>query len=281
MRFVLILIGFFLWPNPGWAFLPPLSFIMKANFEGRKGLPVETVFKHQIVLPSGDTVSVEERLAEIGGKIYSIFRSPNLGEVGCQWSKGVYLFSSDKRIVGRSRAFNLFFTMNKPESYREVLINEQFLKRELFSQYKSSFVPQGDPALWDLKENYIIHPDIYFARTPGGPAVTVTGFELSGVKKSVSFDKETLILSRLEWKEGGQITSWNFQGFKKNSGDGWFPSELFLNVDNKEMISSSLVSRHYLKDKSVKQWLTRFSSVSQASPSAVFEESLKVLLEYR
>lgn len=281
MKSILLFLTVLLCPKLGFGFVPPLAFIIKANFDGRKGLPVESVFKHQIVLQTGETFTVEERLAEIGGKIYLIFKSSNYGEVGCVWSKGSYGFSSDKKLVGRSRAFNYFFTMNKPDSYREVLIGEQFLKRDFFTQYKSPFIPQGDPASWDMKENYVIHPEINFSRTPAGPAITAIGFEQSGVRKSVSFEKESLLLDRLEWKEGTQITSWNFQSFKKFAGDGWFPTEISFNADNKVVVTSSLISRQYLKDQSSKQWLTKFSSASKSALSSNFEEGLKVLLEYR
>jgi hypothetical protein len=280
-RLLIIELGLLFFAGKVGAFVPPLSAILKANFDGRKGLPVETVFRHQIISRTGESITVEERLSEVGGKIYLIFRSSSFGDVGATWSKGVYQFSSDKKVVGRSKAFNLFFTMHKPESYREVLIGEQFLRRDFFSQYKSPFVPQGDPSTWDLKENYVIHPELKFSRTPSGPAITAVGFEESGVRKSVSFGKDTLVLSRLEWKEGSQITSWNFQGVKKLKGDGSFPLELFLNVDNKEVITSTLVSRQYLTDSGAKQWMTKFNSASRSSLTSTLEEGLKVLLEYR
>jgi hypothetical protein len=263
------------------AFVPPLTAVFKANFDGRKPGPTETVFRHQIQLKSGESLAVEERLAEIGGKIYVIFRSPSYGDVGGTLSKGFYSFSGDKKFPSRSRAFLSFYTASNGDQFREVLIDERMVKRDQFSQYKSSFTPQGDPANWDLKENYVIHSDVYFSKTPQGPAIIAIGSEEGKTRRAVFFDKGTLLLSRLEWRETNQEIAWNFRGSKKVSGDGLFPDEMTFSVDNRLIVQSNLISRQFLKGKSKTQWLDKFSASPKSSMSPNLEEGLRILLGYR
>jgi len=263
------------------AFVPPLTSVFKVNFEGRKSQPTETVFRHQIQLKSGESIAVEERLAEIGGKIYVIFRSPSFGEVGGIFSKNFYSFTGDKKMLSRSRAFLSFYTASNADQFREVLIDERLLKRDQFTQYKTTFTPQGDPASWDLKENYVIQPDVYFSKTPQGPAIIAVGSEEGKTRRAVFFDKGTLLLSRLEWREGNQETAWNFRGSKKISGDGLFPEDMTYVVDNRVIVQTSLVSRQLLKGKLKTQWLDKFSATSKSSMPVNLEEGLRILLGYR
>jgi hypothetical protein len=263
------------------AFVPPLTAVFKVNFEGRKSLPTETVFRHQIQLKSGENMVVEERLAEIGGKIYVLFRSPSYGDTGGTFSKGVYSFSGDKKLISRSRAFLSFYTASNGDQFREILIDERMLKRDQFSQYKASFAPQGDPANWDLKENYVVHSDVYFSKTPQGPAIIAVGSEEGKTRRAVFFDKGTLLLSRLEWREANQEIAWNFRGGKKFPGDSLFPDEMTFSVDNRVIVQSNLISRQFLKDKSKTQWLDKFSTISKSAMAPSLEEGLRILLGYR
>ncbi|NBX75197.1 MAG: hypothetical protein EBQ92_01420 [Proteobacteria bacterium] len=262
-------------------FVPPLTAVFKAGFDGRKSVPTETVFRHQIQLRSGENIAVEERLAEIGGKIYMIFRSPSYGDVAGTFSKGFYSFTGDKRVASRSRAFISFYTASNADQFREVLIDERLVKRDQFSQYKSSFTPQGDPATWDLKENYVVHPDVYFSKTPQGPAIIAVGTEEGKTRRSVFFDKGTLLLSRIEWRESNQESAWNFRGSKKFPGDSSFPDEMTFTVDGRAVVQSNLISRQFLKGKSKTQWLDKFSSTSKSSMAPGLEEGLRILLGYR
>lgn len=265
----------------GAGFVPPLSVALKSCFDGRKALPSVTSFQHEVVLRSGDSVAIEENLAEIDGKIYFSFRSANLGEVGGTWSKGTYTFAGDKKVFGKSRVFVSFFTMSKPESFREVLIEEKFVKRDQFSQYLNSWTPKGDPATWDIAANYVSHPDVVFTKIPSGIAVTAIGLNDGNSKRSVSFDKESLQLARLEWLESRQAIAWNFQNVKKMGGDGLLPSSLSMTLDNRSVVKTSVVGRELLKGKAKGQWLSKFSNSAKTSPSASFEEALRVLLDYR
>lgn len=263
------------------AFVPPLTAILKAGFEGRKPVPSETIFRHQVILKSGEALTIEEQFTEIGGRTYVIFKSSAYGEVAGNWSRGVYTFSGDKKISSRSSVWPKFWLSTNGDSFREQLIQEKFLKRDQFSQFKTSFAPKGDPASWDLKENYIVQPQVYFSRTPAGPAVVAVGTEEGSSRRAVFFDKTSLGLSRLEWKESDQVTSWNFSGYKKIAGDGIFPTELNFNFENSEVVHSNLVGRRLLKDKLKSQWLERFSSLSKNPLSSSFEEGLRILLGYR
>lgn len=263
------------------AFVPPLATIMKANFDGRKPAPTETAFRHQIQSANGESMIVEERIAEIGDKTYIIFRNPSYGDIAGTWSKGTYFFSGDKKISSHSRAFLAFYTATNSDLFRDVLIEDKFLKRDQLTQYKSSFTPQGDPATWDLKENYVVQSQVYFSRTPQGPAIVAIGNEEGKTRRAVFFDKTTFLLSRLEFREGNGEFAWNFRGNKKIAGDGFFPEEMSFTVNNRTVIQSSLVSRQLLKGKAKTQWLDRFSSISKSGLAPNFEEGLRTLLGYR
>ncbi|MFM8270068.1 MAG: hypothetical protein ACKN9V_07750 [Pseudomonadota bacterium] len=265
----------------GMAFVPPLTAIFKANFDGRKSLPTETVFRHQIKLKNGENIALEEKLAEIGGKTYVVFRSPSYGDVAGTWSKGSYYFAGEKKVPSRSKAFLSFYSASNGDEFRDVLLDEKFLKRDQFNQYKSSFTPQGDPATWDLKENYVVQPNVYFSKTPQGPAIVAVGLDENKMRRAVFFDKGTLLLSRIEWRDGDQETSWNFRGSKKFPGDSSFPDEMSLVLDKQVIIQSSLVSRQFLKGKLKSQWLDKFSALSKLGMSPNLEEGLKILLGYR
>lgn len=264
-----------------FSFVPPLSFVFKANFDGRKSVPVETVFRHQIQLKSGESMVIEEKLSEIGGRIYFVFRSPSYGDAGGTWTKGSYSFAGDKKISTRSRSFLSFYTASQGEQFRDVLVEEKFMKRDQFSQYKPSFTPQGDPAAWDLKENYIIQPQVYFSRTPQGPAIMAVGIQEDKMRRAVFFDKGTLLLSRLEWRDGNQEAAWNFRGNRRFSGEGNFPDELNFTLDNRTIIQSQLISRQILKGKAKNQWLDKFSVASRSGLNPNLEEGLRILLGYR
>lgn len=281
MRNSFFILFVFLFCRLSSGFVPPLSIVLKNCFEGRKPLPSVTSFQHEVILRSGDSLVVEENLAEIDGKIYFSFRSPNLGEVGGVWSKGTYSFGGDKKVFGKSKVFVSFFTMSRPESFREVLIEEKFVKRDQFTQYLNSWAPKGDPATWDIAANYVTHPDVAFTKIPSGIAVTAIGLNDGNSKRMVSFDKESLQLARLEWLESRQAIAWNFQNFKKMGGEGLLPSSLSMTLDNRTIVKTTVVGRELLKGKTKSQWLSKFSSTAKTAPSASFEEGLRVLLDYR
>ncbi len=266
---------------PVWAFVPPISVALKANFEGRKPGAFETVFRHQILLKTGETLSVEERFTKLNGKVYVIFKSPVYGDFGATWGKTGYQFTSDKKIASRSQAFMVYFTANQADVFREVLIDEKLAKRDQFIQYKSSFAPEGDPAQWDLNENLLVQPALSFARTPVGPSIVAIGLEEGSSRKAVFFEKNTLILSRLEWKNDKEVTAWNFSQPQKFSGGGTFPKDLFFQVDGREIIRSQVISRTLLDEKNKKQWLSRFSNLAKNSLNESFEDALRILLGYR
>lgn len=264
-----------------WAFVPPLAAVLKANFDGRKPGAYEMAFRHQILLKNGETLSVEERFVKLNGKVHVIFKSPIYGEFGAVWGKTGYQFGLDKKVPSRSQAFMIYFTTHQADVFREVLIEEKLAKRDQFLQYKSSFAPEGDPAHWDLNENYLAQPDLSFARTPVGPSITAIGLEDGTSRRAVFFEKNSLLLSRLEWKKDQEVTAWNFGQSQKLPGGGSFPKELFFQVDGREIIKSQLISRVLLEEKGKKQWLSRFSSVSRSPLNASLEDALRILLGYR
>ncbi|NBW98328.1 hypothetical protein EBR03_02030 [bacterium] len=276
-----LLLGLSIGALQSFGFVPPLTLVFKTCYEGRKPQPTETVFRHQVTLRTGEVLNIEEKLAEIGGKTYLTFRSPTYGEVGATWNRGLYAFGSDRKISSKSQAFVSFFTLQSSDRFRDVLLDENFLRRDQFEQYRTGFVPQGDPATWDIKAGYIVHPLVFFSKAPAGFAIVAAGSDDLRARKAVFFDKEKMVVSRFEWREGNQTTAWNFQNFKKVAGDGTYPFELSFAIEDKEVIKTAVVNRQYLKGKTRSQWLERFSNLSKNPLNPQMEEALKLLLSYR
>ena len=76
---MLLRIFILLFSLSSFGFIPPLSSILRQAYEDRKPGSVAADFRHAIALSSGDTVEVEELSAQIGGKVYFIFRVKGIG----------------------------------------------------------------------------------------------------------------------------------------------------------------------------------------------------------
>jgi len=275
-----LLVGCLIWQSLGLGFVPPLGEVLKKAFSGRRSVATETIFQHQIRDESGSSATIEEKMADFDGNTYHLFIW-NSGSVGATSQSSGYAFANKKKIFGSSRIFNSYFNWANPDRFKEVLISEGFSKRAQWEQYDSSYAPEGNPALWDVKSHYLIHPEVYFSRSEKGLNITSTGFDNGSSAKSVSFNKETFLLSEINWKEGSGSDFWWFKGENQLTKMGIFPSEMGFVSRGSEKVVSQLVQRRYLNQQEKKQWLKKFQSEAQAGDFSVVEPYLKILLSHR
>lgn len=276
----LILLSCFITLYPAWSFVPPLNEVLKKAFSGRRWMPTETQFRHQIKLESSRAVIIDEKLVEIDGQTHHLFSWQN-GAVSAISSSAGYLLGNKKKLFGSSALFNSYFTLSSSDRFRQILISEGFSRPQQWEQYQSSFLPEGNPALWDIKENYLFHPDVFFSRTQRGVNITVIGTDTGANTRSVSFDKESFLLSGITWKQGKTSDSWWFRGKKRISKMGSFPVSMGFISDGSEIIATNLIQRRYLNAREKKLWLQKVKSHSQSEDFSEIEPALKILLSRR
>lgn len=264
----------------GYGFVPPLTEVLKKAFSGRRWMPSETQFKHRVKLDGAREVLIDEKLAEFDGQTYHLF-SWNSELVGATSASSGYLFGGGKKIFSSSRAFNSYFTIINPDKFRDILVSEGFSKRSQWEQYPNSFVPEGNPAFWDLATNYMIAPDVSFSRSESGISILVEGFDNGSNSKSVSFDKESFLLSEINWKNSNRLQRWWFRGLRKISRMGSFPTEMGFVVEGNQLVSSRLIQRRYLNSREKRAWLQKFKSASLTKDLSEVEGALKILLGHR
>ncbi|MEZ4749633.1 MAG: hypothetical protein R3B54_03105 [Bdellovibrionota bacterium] len=102
-------------------------------------------------------------------------------------------------------------------------------------------------------------------------------------KRLLFFDKDFKSgLRRIEWREEGRVTAWNFDHFKKFPVGAYFPRRITLSRGDVDVISSEVVAVKSLKggawDKIKKGYTPPTQNI--AIPSAV-EEAFEILLRYR
>ena len=262
---------------PAFGFIPPVPNILKEVFDARRSFPgAEIVTRYQVKTPTG-TTEVEERLIGDRNKGYITWRVGGANPVPAYWEKGQYVFPDGKRITSKSSVFNRYFLSNSSDEFRDVLLAERFLNKDQLLQYKTGFEATGDPATWDLKENYLIHPDIFLKRLPGGVGIAVVGTSDGQHERSIYFDKALQGVRRIEWKDGAETVQWTFDQF---SGDPACPHRMTLEKGREELAFGEVVSCRWLKAKPytdlIKAFRAKYTAV--ALPG---EEALVTLLSYR
>lgn len=279
MKYVVLFFALFLHVK-SWCFIPPLPEVLKKAFSGRRWIPSETHFKHRVKVDGTTEVLIDERLAEIDGKTYHLF-SWSSGSAGATSASTGYTFNGQRKIFGSSKVFNAYFTAINPDKFRDIIVSEGFSKRSQWEQYSSSFIPEGNPALWDISVNYLVHPDVYFSRSQTGINILVEGFDNDSSSKSVAFDKESFLLSEISWKKNTKSDYWWFQGSKKISRMGTFPTEMGFVTGENQLVSSKLLQRRYLNNRDKKKWIQKFKADSQSGDFLDVQEALKILLSHR
>ncbi len=195
-----------------FAFIPPVPWLVREAFEGRKPRKAtEIVFKH--VLNGSE---VEERVLVVGSRYYFLWRSPT-GLLGGSLDKQNYNLGSSTAIPGRTSVPLKYYGSTNSEDFLTQLVNEGFVQRDQLPMYKTGFTGEGDPAQWNLKENYQKNPGIFLFPLANGVAIKIVGNDSVDNGKSVYLDNSSKALRRLEWKDGGTV-AWNFDESRSRWG---------------------------------------------------------------
>ena len=202
--------------------------------------------------------------------------------VSGQWDKRTYFLGNEKKIVGRSQLFLKNYISGSALEFRDALINEKFLRWEQLKQFKDGFELQGDPQTWDIKNNYLQQDSISLVLLPSGPSIAVVGLSEPTSKRVIYFDKGLLGIRKIEWMDGNENLSWNFDSFTMSLKDSYFPKRASLVKDGREIIQTELGTVRALNKKQNGEWLQAWQKASKTilnNPSA--EEALRNLLSHR
>ncbi len=272
----------FLLPLSARAFIPPVGSVLKEIFDSRRpGISVELVFKHQVDLANGSSVAIDESLIYLGGKTYFLWKTQGHVPVYGVQDRKAYVIGIDRKLATRSYLFSKYLGTSSAEDFKELLVAEQFARRDQFLQYKPGFVFEGDPASWDVQGNYLKHPDIQLKKLESSIAIAVKGYEEGQNQKTLYLDHKLQGIKRIEWKEASNVTSWNFSDFNRYQ-DGLFPRRLAFEQNGNELIRSDLVQVRGLKDKAITNTIQSWQKTGgRNAATGSLEEALKVLLSYR
>lgn len=269
------------------ALLPPLSFVIRDVFENRKPVAIEAILKHQIEL-KGEKIEIEERIVRERGQVRVIWRVPGGMQIPASYERAGYVMGNGRGYPSRTSLFMRYLMFDSADDFRDQLISEQFIRRDQLFQYKPGYIPTGDPQTWNLRENYMRHPDIFLQRLPKGIAVSVVGVEDSNNRRAVFFDypkkgnERVEGILRLEWKEENQVAGWNFDQFSRSGSDGWYPRHASFDVGGVEMINTQILAWRSIKERALNDSRNQWKAMPRATalPSNV-EAALKLLLSYR
>ncbi len=270
--------------NLVFGFMPPLNAVVKDLFDYRKpGLAIEILFKHHVDLKVGEPVDIEERLVAERGQALFMWRPVGQPVVQvARWDGQGYLTGKNERMPSHSSLFLRYFVIDNPDVFRDALIQEQFTRRDQWYEFKPGFTPEGDPQTWNMKENYLRHDDIFLSRLPQGIAISVQGTDEAGNQKIVYFDRSLHGLDRLEWRQSGVVTAWNFEQFVRRQNEGFFPMKAMFESGGNVLVTTEVQSVRHLRDKQLAEFKNSWkASARTATPSAEVATALKALLSYR
>lgn len=255
-----------------FAFIPSVPNLVKEVMEGRNTKPTFIGLRHR-VRNGGEFMEVEEQVFNDRGRLSFAWRSRGQTFSGSRTKEG-YALDSDHRVTSRSSAFLKYLLTSSAEDLQATLVNEGFVRQSQAQTYKPGSMTENDPATWNLKENFLIQPDVYLARLPD-VAIMVNG-QPGENGRAVYFDEGFRGIRRLEWREGGKTVAWNFQQFLPHKNMGNYPKIMSFEAEGQIQVETSLVS--LLSSDAKKQ---PKPVRSNASVGGSDESLLSVLLSYR
>lgn len=257
-----------------WGFIPSLSNMVKEVLEARSARAAYIQIRHRV--RQGDQFQeVDEQIFQEKGRTQFAWKSRGQSYSGQRGREG-YALEGDKRIVSKSSAFLRYFLAVSSEELLGTLVNEGFVRQAQTQGYKPGFQMEGDPSTWNLKENFIIQPDVFLARLPSDVAIVVVGSNNEDGSRLVYFDDDLRGIRRFEWRDGGKVHAWNFTHFTDYKNLGRHPKLMSFEIDGAVQVESSLVS--ILGSDARK--LPR-PARSNASIGGDDEQLMDVLLSYR
>ncbi len=255
-----------------YAFMPSVPNMVKEVLEGRNTRPTYIGLRHRVRTGSNEFNEVEEQIFQDRGRTQFVWRTRGQVFTGSRTKDG-YALDADHRISSHSSAFLRYLLSSSADELLTTLAAEGFIRPSQMQTYKAGFVMENDPATWNLKENFLIQPDVFLVRLPTDVAIAVHG---QGDDRVLYIENEYRGIRRLEWKEGEKLVAWNFQQFAGQKNLGSYPKLLSLEVDGQVQVESSLVAVHTADSKKQPKPVR-----SNASIGGSDESLLAVLLSYR
>lgn len=257
----------------------PLGSMLSRVFEQKNVLrSFEITMRHRIQAKGGE-LSIEERWLVDQGRSYFIwkgFESP----IRAVLEKSSYTFGPGLSIPTRTHLVRLYLTTSSAEVFKNQMLSERFVRAEQFMVFKPTYEPGGDPKLWEVKNNYLPHPDISYRALAQGISVAVVGFSQGGSKRSIHFDSSFTGITRIEWVDPQAVAAWNFSDFENfPPSKRLYPKRLWLEWNGNTLIRSELISLRPANQKTVSEFKNPLRNTEGISPNT--EESLKWLLSYR
>ncbi|MSP19012.1 MAG: hypothetical protein EXR74_05530 [Bdellovibrionales bacterium] len=266
------------------AFIPPISAVLKEIFDARKFTEgTELTLNHRVVTNNGEWSEIEEKILLENRGMKFIWKPMALEAFfSGQLEKRTYWLGGDKKIPSRSLLFLKSYTAGSAMEFRDALVGEKFLKWDQMKQFKEGFEPQGDPQTWNVKSQYLEQEAISLALLPTGPSIAVVGFQDGNSRKTVYFDKGLLGIKKIEWSEGKESISWNFDQFSVAVNQSLFPRKANLIKDGRDIIQSELIGIRQLSKRQWIEWMKVWQKANQTiNNSPASEETIRILLSFR
>ena len=268
------------------AYIPPVPIMLKEIFADRKpGTAFEVVFTHQVKLAvDSDAIVIQERIVREKSR-YTIFWKLVSDDrtVPAYWTGKEYRLPDKKTFPSDTKLFMRVFLAMGFEELQSALLNEKFLNKGQLVPFKTGYSFEGDPNLWNLKDNYVFHPDISVKRTPNGPAFAVTGFEEGKSRRTFYIDRTVRGMHRLEWETESGITAWNFGSYGPQALGGLLPKKFTFESASFTLVESRLNGTRVLTAQQVHDIKKTFDQLFKDEPSlpSSMENALKLLLSFR
>lgn len=281
MRSLIVFLALALQSLPAIAFIPPVSSMLREVTDGRKAGSFEVVIRHRMSVRGSGAVEVEERIVNERNR-HSLLWSGSAFPRGLAGTFERYQYIvGDTAIAARSAAWVTYLAGIGGDALRDVLLNEQFVRRDQLLQYKPGWTPAGDPQTWELRENYLRHPDICLKRFAGSVAIAIVGMEEGSVAKTLYIDKALKGIRRLEWKDGQEVNAWNFESFSPMPAGGQFPRRITFETGGAEVITSDLIAARPITGKALSDFKNSWKQAHREPAASSGEGILKLLLSFR
>ncbi len=266
------------------AFFPPVSAMLKEVCSGRKNTSaIEVVLSHKVRLkPEGEGLTVRERIIRDRGRVLFQWTFAD-GNWGGSWNGKEYSLTGGKSIASETKAFLRVLLAVIPDELQSVLVAEQFIRTDQLYQYKPGFNFEGDPATWNIKDNYLVPTDMSLKKSPLGIFYSVNGLLDGKNRRSVYFERSLRGVARIEWQSESGTTAWNFSNFTSQPLGGYFPRVLTFESAGIAIVESVLESARALTATQLQESKKAIEILMKAegysSPDS--ESALKILLSFR
>ncbi|MBI1861971.1 MAG: hypothetical protein HYR96_13735 [Deltaproteobacteria bacterium] len=273
-------------PIASYGYIPAVPALLKEVYSGRKaGASLEISLSHKVKISNdADPVVISERIIRNKNSFFIFFRSPLVeGVIPAGWNGKEYRLPENRLYPSDSKAFMRALLSLNGEELLPTLLHEEFLKRDQIHQYKTDFKFEGDPNLWNMKENTLIAPDASIKRTNSSTAYVFVGLVDGKNRRSVWIDRALKGIARLEWQSETGTTSWNFSNFASLSAGGYFPKTLTFETGTITLVESTLETAHALNANQLQEVKKSFEQAVKGHsqlPGAL-DGALKVLLSFR